>query len=240
LAFFGCSFTYGWGVEDTETFPYLVQKELSNFKVENYSVPGYGTIQALQQIRHIPADKFPKTVVLVYGSFHDHRNGLSLAQRKFWSTSVTNQDANPAYSHIQFPCLENANSHEISFIPSNQLYEPCKWCKKLATINFIENYSYRITDSKRQLPTISLQIIEKINHLVKRHNSRLIVAGILDNEETALFLNQLKEKGVECIDISVNTENPDYNLLPFDEHPNALAHEKYAQTFLKFFHSNSL
>ena len=53
IIFIGGSFGQGWAVNDEETFSYLFQKKLSNFKVKNYSVAGYGSFQSLLMLEEI-------------------------------------------------------------------------------------------------------------------------------------------------------------------------------------------
>ncbi|MCB0331174.1 MAG: hypothetical protein KDD70_16005 [Bdellovibrionales bacterium] len=47
LWFSGCSVTYGWMLEDQETFPWKVQKALPNTLVRNLGTAAYGTYQSM-------------------------------------------------------------------------------------------------------------------------------------------------------------------------------------------------
>jgi hypothetical protein len=47
INFFGCSMTFGEGMNDEETLPYFVQKNLQEVKVKNFGWHGYGAHQAL-------------------------------------------------------------------------------------------------------------------------------------------------------------------------------------------------
>jgi hypothetical protein len=73
----GCSFTYGWGVNDDETFAWLLQEKLPNYEVVNFGVCGYGTMHSLIQFREALKEREkPVTAVIVYASFHDERNTM--------------------------------------------------------------------------------------------------------------------------------------------------------------------
>ena len=48
---FGCSFTHGWSVNDDETYPWLLDEMLSNYRVVNFGVTGYGTLHSLIQLQ---------------------------------------------------------------------------------------------------------------------------------------------------------------------------------------------
>lgn len=53
LVFFGCSVTFGYGLEDEDTFPYKVgQKSKNLYKIYNFAFGGYGTHHMLSQIEH--------------------------------------------------------------------------------------------------------------------------------------------------------------------------------------------
>ncbi|MFA7693514.1 MAG: hypothetical protein GX117_01020 [Candidatus Hydrogenedentes bacterium] len=76
LAFFGCSFTFGEGVRDTETLPNQVAQRLPGYRVYNYGVPGYGPQQMFVMIE---SDYIHETIpekkgIVVYTIFYDHVN----------------------------------------------------------------------------------------------------------------------------------------------------------------------
>ena len=70
----GCSFSFGHGLNDEDTWPWLLQEQLPQYQVLNAAVMGYGTDQALlaaeRQIRQHPA----QAVVLGFGAFQIERN----------------------------------------------------------------------------------------------------------------------------------------------------------------------
>lgn len=45
MLFFGCSFTFGEGVQDNQTLPFHVSQLMPEFRIYNYGVPGYGPQQ---------------------------------------------------------------------------------------------------------------------------------------------------------------------------------------------------
>jgi hypothetical protein len=50
LLFFGCSVTFGEGVEDTETFPHFVAQQAPQVRAYNYGFHGYGAQQLLARL----------------------------------------------------------------------------------------------------------------------------------------------------------------------------------------------
>src|ERR1700682_1130235 len=48
---FGDSVTYGWSINDDQTYPWLLQQRLPECELINFGVNGYGTLQNLIQLR---------------------------------------------------------------------------------------------------------------------------------------------------------------------------------------------
>jgi len=72
----GCSFTFGHGLNDEDTWPWLLQKKFPNYRVMNLGVMGYGTDQALlaaeRQVLRSPQQT--AAVVLGLADFQIERN----------------------------------------------------------------------------------------------------------------------------------------------------------------------
>jgi hypothetical protein len=87
----GCSFTEGWGLNDWETYPWLVQERFPFVEVSNFGGAGYGTYQSLLRLEQLLDEESPRPRIVVYGFIDDHerRNvapfawlkGLSLVAR---------------------------------------------------------------------------------------------------------------------------------------------------------------
>ena len=72
----GCSFTFGLGVDDESTWPWLLQERLPDYQVINTGVNGYGADQALlsaEQVAKQSAGSI-RLVVLGFGDFQIERN----------------------------------------------------------------------------------------------------------------------------------------------------------------------
>ncbi|MBY0412901.1 MAG: hypothetical protein K2Q18_01985, partial [Bdellovibrionales bacterium] len=86
LAFFGCSFTYGYGVEDNQTLPYYVGKKLNDYYPLNYGVPGSSINYALAllQNRDLRKEISQKNGIGIYMYMDDHLERI--IGTSFWST----------------------------------------------------------------------------------------------------------------------------------------------------------
>ena len=72
----GCSFTFGHGLNDQDTWPWLLQERLPEYHVVNVGTMGYGTDQALlaAERRVLQSPQRTAAVVLGFGDFQIERN----------------------------------------------------------------------------------------------------------------------------------------------------------------------
>ncbi|MEM8848440.1 MAG: hypothetical protein AAGE03_00250 [Pseudomonadota bacterium] len=71
IAFYGCSFTYGTGLADDETYTALLQSTYPNLRILNRGIGGHGTTQNLMQFRRdVAAGAVDAAVFAMIG---DHR-----------------------------------------------------------------------------------------------------------------------------------------------------------------------
>ena len=72
----GCSFTYGMGVNDADTWPWLVQEQMPGYRIINAGTNAYGVGQALLRSDRL-ISQFPgqvKAVILAFGDFQVDRD----------------------------------------------------------------------------------------------------------------------------------------------------------------------
>ena len=74
VAVFGCSQTFGSGVQDDETFSARLEASLRDVEVLNFGVHGYGTDQMLLRWEREGVDYAPDVVVLAFAYYHLDRN----------------------------------------------------------------------------------------------------------------------------------------------------------------------
>jgi hypothetical protein len=61
----GDSAVFGWGLDDEETLPWLLQTRLPQFQVLNLTVTSYSSLQALMQLRRLEPPLGPDDVVVL-------------------------------------------------------------------------------------------------------------------------------------------------------------------------------
>ena len=136
----GCSFTFGHGLNDRDTWPWLLQEGLPNYHVVNAGCMGYGTDQALLAAEREVRLNHARThaVIFGFGDFQIERNRSTQGwlvtvypfskplfalrsgeaeyrrQVHFWAGGVAAQ-----YSNL-FGSLTNILANRINGIPSHE------------------------------------------------------------------------------------------------------------------------
>jgi hypothetical protein len=80
LFIFGDSFVFGEGVNDRQTFSFLLQQAMPNFNVRLFAAPGYSLTQAFlnfERLKHEISDR--DTIIVGYGDFYDIRHVIAPA-----------------------------------------------------------------------------------------------------------------------------------------------------------------
>lgn len=237
---YGCSFTYGWGLDDTASFPFKVQKALPQFNVLNKAVPGHGTIQHLMRLKRElkTTPKKPFLVVLCYGSFHDDRSVLSYQQRRFYTRAMFSHKTQDGFQQIRLPFVNASNPETLHFENVTNLYTPWVVSRKSALANFVEAKWLSMKDRYSDMESAGLYLIQKMGETAQNEDLDFLVAGILQNEKTAEMLTMLTDVQIDNVDISVNTLDPAYTLAPYDDHPNSRATQGYKNTLVEFIRKN--
>ncbi|MEZ4775341.1 MAG: hypothetical protein R3D00_19305 [Bacteroidia bacterium] len=234
--FLGCSFTYGMGVSDSLTFPFLVNQYLPNTYTKNLGVPGYGTVQAYLQIRRLIAQReIPGTIILNYADFHDARNSLTPAYRRDLYMGYQRSDSlvqtRMHGSRIPYLSQENTNVH---FCKWEDLYQNWEYRETFASVNFLQDLRDQSQRRAIDARANTIQLFSMIKALCNEAHIRLVVTGITHSAETKKMLALLEKSGIETLDISVDLSLKEYTNAPFDDHPNAVAHEIYAKKIIDF------
>jgi len=231
ILFFGDSFTYGEGVDDSLTLPYLVSKYThSQYRTENFGVFGYGPQHMLAAIERGDADRSVLGNVqhVVYQLLYPEHL-YRLAGQRSWDMSGPRYTLN--------------NQGEAVF--SGDFFTGNRWKYRLhngflnRSAIFRKLFSYTRPMHQRD-KDLFLAMIRKSNQLLqKEHPSvrfHILVWDWTYGEEQELF-RTLKQSDIELH--FVNNWLPDgvsaqnYKIHPFDRHPNARAYHLIAQNLSK-------
>ena len=231
----GCSITHGWCLNDNETYPWLLQEKIPQYEIINFGVSGYGTIHSLIQLQKaLETMPKPKLVILTYASFHDTRNAFSTVRRRIVSAwNFLGPLTQPYASLDKQGKLQLHRADKV-------VYSPWPLARVSALINYLE-VKY-ITQEIRRTPffEISRALVKRIYDICKKEGITMIVAGIKENQNKMLRMLKFCEKQkIPNVDISVDLSKKEYNFLPIDAHPNALANREFADKLFRFIKENN-
>ena len=234
----GGSFTYGWGVNDNETFPAL----LGLPKVRNFGVGGYGTLQTLLQlqgeIRRIQNSlepKLPKTVVLAYASFHDQRNTCN----NFWLNAIAPHNV---LKGLRFPYARfsaRAES-ELKYGYQESGYPGLPGAGYSAFINSIQQIRDSWQEDKLRSPEVTRILIQEIIDLCDHNDINFVLMGLEGDEATLEMLYYFQEKGVNTVSIILSANMPENYLQPIDPHPSVTGQQWYAKNLKEYLSNRHL
>lgn len=227
----GCSYTYGMGVDDQESFPFLLQEAFPRYTVKNFGVPGFGNVQSYLQLEaEIKKGNLPKIVVLNLVDFHLDRNVLGPDYRK---------NLHMGFARSSEEIKEQMKPGRIPFILSSKeelvfeweswdsVYQNWRGREHLASINLFQSLADR-WDSKQLAPKAqSLQLFKAFQALCEKHEIIFCISNLRANKRSEELLEAISALGIDTLDMGLNLLSEDFSSLPEDSHPNSSAHRHY-------------
>lgn len=226
--FYGCSMTFGEGVQSNETIPYYFGKYERTSRPYNFAYSGYGPHQMLARLETENVKNIVKenTGVGFYIYINDHVN------------RVLGTMTNYSYNGGQAPYFHKVNNelkHDGLFKEGRKV---SSWIfEQLLTSNILKlfkiGYPFKITDLDYEL---TAEVMAEASRDYKKQfgNDNFYVIIYPTTMDSSLIIGLLKQKGVKVLDYSklFNPLEKGYSI-PFDEHPTALANEILIQQLVK-------
>lgn len=238
IYFFGCSYTYGMGLDDSLSVPYLVNQQLPNTYVRNFGVPGYGTVQTLLQLKKlITTGEIPDVAIINYADFHDERNSLTALYRRDLYMGYQRSDTliRKSMEKSQIPFLaKKGTDFAIDFCPWEDLYRQWGGRETFALVNLLQDLSDRNQQRNIDKEENTRYLFSQINELCDQVGIRLIVTGLTPSEKTKKLLADLAKLNIETLDISVDLSADRFRNAPYDDHPNELTHALFAKKIMAY------
>lgn len=213
INFFGCSFTFGEGLNDNQTLPYYVAEKL-NVSVKNYGFHGYGPHQALGILQ----------------SDRDTSGGMNLLLTLPWHAERS--ACIPSFS-VGSPryILEKGKLKRNGTCEEKKTNKAYAILNKSILVGRMKNVFY---DRKKQDDQIELYlaIITEMAHLSKQRGQKFLVGFINADEKwfigsfsNDLILNKIRSAGIQVVDLSLDDSEKKYYIHELDKHPSAIANE---------------
>jgi lysophospholipase L1-like esterase len=239
----GDSYAMGWGVQQNESFPQVLEKE-SKLKVLNTGISSYGTPREIMLLKRLDVSNL-KYLIIQYCS-NDYGESTDYIKSSFQLIIITNKIYNDFVKYYLKKKNYYLGKFLLKYIPSyiEVLREKRKiYDERLAIKNGTSSLlkQMKIEIQKPSEAKAFLQIIENSKSIPQ--NVQIIVLSLEQNVEMdgsfeiALKNEILKPgysklvKNMKIIDMSNILKDEDFFYL--DDHINSNGHQKVAQEILK-------
>jgi hypothetical protein len=222
LLLIGCSFTFGWGVGDEDSFAWKLHDQLPSYDVINHGVGGYGTYQSLLLLEQMLAQGPPPARVLYgYMQGHEARN----VAHPLWTFSLTKY-SRQGLVEVPF-CTLDGDGH-LQRRPAEH-YPAWPLEGDLAVVNFLEESYMRREAMERtaEAQQVTDLLMLEMGDLCRRHGVKFAVVLLYaDDAMRDHYSRLLREHDVDLIDCArpLTAETR----VPGDGHPNARLHAEWA------------
>jgi hypothetical protein len=234
--FFGCSVTFGWGLEDDQTLPFFFQEESNLYNSYNYAYSGWGMHNMLARLeqKDLSSEVPEKDGIGVYVFLWSHIRRAIGDMRIYtgWGHQM------PYYTIENNELVNKGNFANDRFFTS-------KFYEILYRSNII-NY-FKITlplKIKKKHYVLASEIIKKAKQEYIQQfgndNFYVIIFPIdwkeFTNERKEEFLSYLIERDIDYFDYSDSVQLINEYIIAGDGHPNALTHQKISKLLISDLH----
>ena len=224
ILFIGGSITQGWAVDDKETFPWLLQEKLKEFKVNNFGVGGYGGFQSMLLLEKI-FEKKKNVKYVVYG-FIPHHEVRNIATGS-WMHLLA-RFSNRGIAELPYASLDK-NNKLIKNKPIKYINLP--WREKSALIAKVEKKIMKIRSFKRSFSTtkISHEIILEMKKISESNDSVFMLVFLDDTPPDVLYkyITFLKKNDVNYLNCPIPRLKE--FVVENEGHPNGKGHKIVAE-----------
>jgi hypothetical protein len=222
LLLVGCSFTFGWGVSDEDTFAWKLHDKLPGYDVINHGVVGYGTYQSLLLLERLLAEgPAPNRVVYGYLEGHEGRN----VAHPLWTFGLTKYSRQGMVA-VPF-CTLDGDGHLRRRSPER--YPEWPLHAQLAVVNFLEQSYMKLELPERTAqgrPVTDLLLLQMADLCRQHHIEFAVVFLSAGDEARDHYARFLRDHGIETINCS-HPLTADV-VVAGDGHPNPRLHAYWA------------
>jgi len=206
VAFYGCSFTYGTALSDSETFTSLIQESFPEQVILNRGIGGHGTVQNYIQFRSDV--KKGKVDMAVFCAISDHRY-RNIGHPVRMKAHLSPKWYDIGVEHIPIVTLDRNCNTQIEYI---SIWQP----------SLIRNDFKCFLPPDYYLDKATIELYRSIERFAKDHKIPYKIV-LLDSIDP-VFNKIITEKVDNVVDISTPF-NEEYTFIPNDVHPNVKANK---------------
>lgn len=232
LGFFGCSFTYGWGVDNNSNYPALLKENFPLIAISNHAVPGYGLVQGYLQLEAmIEGDENIDLAIFGYMPFHDARNAGSNSFRLgiLQGYANSNPEIVERFGPARFPYAEmNQGQIQIAYLNWNERYHHWPLRKQSALINLVQSSKEAREEDPESNRKKTLALLEATQALCEANEIEFVVCCLSSDAESEKAAKEISQLGIEVWQSPIDLTKENWTFHPVDDHPNSEAHEELA------------
>ena len=217
VAFFGCSFMFGHGVEENQTLPYYFVRDAGDtFEGFNFAGEGWGPHQMLREIE----TGFVRRVagvpdLAIYEAIPDHLRRV--AGRAPWEDG-------PKYKLCRGEDACYAGPFHSAY------YEICRhWLEQSWIVKFFESH-FASFSRPSDIP-LFLAVLRKTRSLLEKNGTRFVIVLWDQNELARAMIRALRANGFDVIPVSSIVPQSDLTIRPvtqLDRHPSPATNKAIA------------
>ena len=206
IAFYGCSFTYGTSLSDSETFTSLIQEYFPEQKILNRGIGGHGTVQNYIQFRSDV--KKGNVDMAVFCAISDHRF-RNIPHPVRMKAHVSPKWYEVGVEHKPIVKLDRNGNIEIEYIA---MWQP----------SLIKNDFECFLPPDFYLDKATIEMFRMIGSFAKDHKIpyKIVLLDSIDPDFNKIITEQVDN----VADISTPF-NEEFTYIPKDVHPNARANK---------------
>jgi hypothetical protein len=199
---FGDSFVFGWGNNDEQTMPWLLQQKFPQYEVFNLAQNGYGITQAILQYEQMKSFiKKEDIIILPYADYYLIRN--------YGAPSFLR--ANPYKGERRWPAIRSKNDGG--------------WTVNYITMDCNKNSKY--CEQKDPDQSVLIEATQRIIGYFSKIPSKVVLMYLngMDDDKVVSYARQV---GMPVVDVRLDRKSPQWDdFLPFDGHPGPIAQYNY-------------
>ena len=229
LFFTGDSAVFGWGLNDEETIPWLLQSHLPNDEVINLSLTSYSAVHTLLQLKRVsPQLGADDAVVLMYHPLTNDFDVAATGMLKGLSVGYELQlgDAKALKAiKVPFGALDANGNLDIRRIELS-----------CATPGASPACARPAVDAQQ-----AMHVTERVfDEILALHAGRVVVALISGRDDDPV-IGYLRSKGVKIADLRVSDDEPDaHDIMVTDNHSGAFQQYLLFQRLLAFLRAENM
>ncbi|MEW6076371.1 MAG: hypothetical protein AB1724_01020 [Thermodesulfobacteriota bacterium] len=220
----GDSLTYGYGLSDEETWPWLLQQRTPCTRVLNYGTPGYGTYQCLLTLERILPELSSPRIVL-YG-FLEHHLVRNVAPPSWRAVLNMNRGQEARLPYVSIDQEDRLIRHPAASV------RPWPFSRSLALVRFSQVMVLSTLQGREYFKAMDMawqRLMTEMRDLCAARGARLVVVvlGIDHRQEKFFYTTFFERNGIPFIDADMDMA-PDMFLEKDPSHPNHRANAAWA------------